>query len=68
MREVLLTGDFFITPPRTVLDLEARLRRADIATLGDEIESFFETARLGLATVGANEFAAAAQAALASGR
>ena len=31
IREVLLTGDFFVTPPRAVFDLEAALRGAELA-------------------------------------
>ena len=32
IREVLITGDFFITPPRVVFDLEASLRDLNVAT------------------------------------
>jgi lipoate---protein ligase len=31
IREALITGDFFVTPPRVVFDLEAALRGAEVA-------------------------------------
>ncbi len=34
VREVLVTGDFFVTPPRTVFDLEAALRGVTAADVG----------------------------------
>lgn len=44
IREVLITGDFFVTPPRTILDLEASLRGRDIEEVGQAIEEFFRHA------------------------
>lgn len=41
IREVLLTGDFFVTPPRTVFDLEADLRGRSAARAGEAVEAFF---------------------------
>ena len=41
VREVLLTGDFFVTPPRTIFDLEAALRGRGIAEVGSAVEGFF---------------------------
>jgi len=41
IREVLITGDFFVTPPRVVFDLEAALRGLNIAEAGQAIEAFF---------------------------
>jgi lipoate-protein ligase A len=41
IREVLLTGDFFVTPPRTIFDLEASLRGRGTAEAGAAIEEFF---------------------------
>ena len=34
IREALITGDFFVTPPRVVFDLEAALRGLDVADAG----------------------------------
>jgi lipoate-protein ligase A len=41
IREVLITGDFFVTPPRVVFDLEAALRGTGIADAGRAVEDFF---------------------------
>lgn len=50
LREVLITGDFFVTPPRAVYDLEAALRGRHVAEAGAEVEAFF--ARGGCDVVG----------------
>jgi lipoate-protein ligase A len=52
IREALITGDFFISPARALLDLEARLRGLAAAEAGAAVEAFFaerECQLLGLA-------------------
>lgn len=68
IREVLITGDFFVTPPRTVFDLEASLRNVAIAEVGTAVERFFEQADVGLLTVSPADFRAALAAAVGSSR
>jgi lipoate-protein ligase A len=68
VREVLITGDFFVTPPRTVFDLEAALRGVAIGDMGDAIEQFFAHAQTGLLSVTPADFHAAVEAALQSGK
>jgi lipoate-protein ligase A len=63
IREVLITGDFFVTPPRTILDLEAVLRGAPVAEIGERIERFFAEARVGALSAGAADFAEVVEAA-----
>jgi lipoate---protein ligase len=41
IRQALITGDFFITPPRVVFDLEASLRGLNVTDAGPAIEHFF---------------------------
>lgn len=41
IREVLITGDFLVTPPRTIFDLEASLRGLDATDVGRAIDSHF---------------------------
>ena len=41
IREALITGDFFVTPPRLVFDLEATLRGVDVAEAGAAVDRFF---------------------------
>jgi len=57
IREVLLTGDFLVTPPRTVLDLESHLRRIEVSDIAAEVEAFFNKADVGLLTISPADFA-----------
>ena len=41
IRETLITGDFFVTPPRVIFDLEAALRGAELAKAGEIVDDFF---------------------------
>jgi lipoate-protein ligase A len=65
LREVLVTGDFFVTPPRAVLDLEASLRSVPVAEVRPAVERFFKDAKVGLLTVPPVDFASAIEAAAA---
>ncbi len=58
-REVLITGDFFVTPPRIVLDLEASLRGTPVAELRKTVDDFFKSADVGLLTITPDDFATA---------
>jgi len=66
IREVLITGDFFVTPPRTVYDLEAALRGVAVGEAGQAIEQFFTGAKIGLITVTPTDMRMAVEAALAA--
>jgi len=41
VREALITGDFFVTPPRMIFDLEAALRGVEVADAGAAVQRFF---------------------------
>ena len=64
IREVLITGDFFVTPPRTIFDLEAALRGTPVDEVRERIESFFAAAEIGLLSAGASDFAEVVEAAV----
>jgi lipoate-protein ligase A len=64
----LITGDFFVAPPRTVLDLEAALRGAYVEEAAGIIERFFAEHSPGAITVTPADFQASIEAALASSR
>jgi lipoate---protein ligase len=66
IREVLLTGDFFVAPPRTVMDLEAKLRGAPVAEVRAIVDAFFAGATVGLLSVAPADFARAIEEALRS--
>ena len=68
IREALITGDFFVTPPRTILDLEAALRNVAVADAGAAVERFFAGAQVGLLTVAAADFRKVVEDALAPAR
>ena len=59
IREVLITGDFFVTPPRTVYNLESRLRGAPLCDLRATVTAFFREGGAGLLSVRPDDFAAA---------
>ena len=68
LREVLITGDFFVTPPRTVFDLESALRGVMAADVHTALEDFFAHANVGLLSVTPADFAAAIERAIAMTR
>ena len=56
VREVLLTGDFFVTPPRTIFDLEAALRGRGAADAGAAVEGFFAAIECDLVALAPADF------------
>ena len=63
---VLITGDFFVTPPRVVFDLEARLRGAAVSAVRETVEAFFAGAGIGMLSAQPGDFAAAIENAIGS--
>lgn len=66
IREALFTGDFFVTPPRLVLDLEAALRGMAVGDAGAAVAAFFARTAPDLLSVMPQDFRAALEAALAA--
>lgn len=64
IREALLTGDFFVTPPRLVYDLEASLRGVMTQEAGAAVERFFATSKPDLLTIAPGDFRAVVEAAI----
>ena len=64
IREVLITGDFFITPPRVVFDLEAVLRGLNVADAGAAVEAFFGRTPTDFLSLSAGDFRQALEMAL----
>lgn len=54
--DLVLTGDFFVTPPRTIIDLEAALRGIELANLAESLNGFLATANVGLLSATAEDF------------
>ena len=56
IREVLLTGDFFVTPPRTIFDLEASLRGRATAEAGSAVDKFLASTECDLVALTSADF------------
>lgn len=64
IREVLITGDFFVTPPRLIFDLEAALRGLDISEAGSVVANFFACRPADFLSLGPDDFRQAIDMAL----
>jgi len=64
LRSALITGDFFVTPPRVIYDLESSLRGVYLDELEAAVRGFFEQAEIEVLSVSADDFVAAFQDAL----
>jgi lipoate-protein ligase A len=58
LQRVLFSGDFFVTPPRVILDLEAQLQGARLDDIEALIGEFFDKADIGMLSVTADDFLA----------
>ena len=56
IREVLITGDFFVTPPRVIFDLEARLRGLEVSDAGPAIDAYFARTPADFLSLGAGRY------------
>ena len=56
LQRVLISGDFFVTPPRTVFDLEAHLAGTRLEDIDDAIDSFFDENEVGMLSVLPEDF------------
>lgn len=65
LQRVLITGDFFVTPPRVVFDLEAALAGTRLADIESMIERFFEETEIEMLSVIAEDFIASINDAIA---
>ena len=61
---MLITGDFFVTPPRLIFDLESALRGVEVAEAGAAVESFFARQPADFLSLGAGDFRQAIEMAL----
>jgi lipoate-protein ligase A len=65
VRDVLVTGDFFVTPPRTIFDLESALRGVAVRDAGVAVDRFFAQASVDLLSASPSDFRHAIEAAVA---
>ena len=65
VQRVLITGDFFVTPPRVIFDLESALAGTRLNEVEATIRSFFEVTDIGMLSVSADDFIASINDSLA---
>ena len=65
LQRALITGDFFVTPPRTIFDLEAALIGTRLEDVEKTIRKFFKRADIDTLSVSADDFIASINDALA---
>jgi len=68
LQRVLITGDFFITPPRVIFDLEASLQGARLPEIEARIRQFFDETDIGMLSVTADDFVESINNAIQSGQ
>ena len=64
LQRVLISGDFFVTPPRVVFDLEAALQGTRLDELEPAIEQFFAETEIDTLSVTPADFKASIEDAL----
>ncbi len=64
LQRVLISGDFFVTPPRVVFDLEASLMGVKRTEVDDAIDKFFARTEVGTLSVSPADFRASIASAL----
>ena len=67
LQRALISGDFFVTPPRFVFDLEAHLAGTRIDEIDDEIDSFFANNDIDMLSVSPDDFKTAIANAIEQG-
>lgn len=67
LQRVLISGDFFVTPPRTVFDLEARLAGCRLDEVDAAIDQFFVDSDIDMLSVTPADFQASIASALSTG-
>jgi lipoate-protein ligase A len=66
IRAALVTGDFFVTPPRLIYDLESRLRGVYLEDVARVVSEFFQQSDYEVLSVSPEDFIASIEDALAS--
>ena len=67
LQRVLISGDFFVTPPRIVFDLEARLAGCRLDEVDAAIDQFFADSDIDMLSVTPADFQASIASALCAG-
>jgi lipoate-protein ligase A len=65
INSALITGDFFVTPPRIIYDLEGALKGVFLDKVDSTLNCFFKNAEIEVLSVGKEDFLQSVQAAIA---
>jgi lipoate-protein ligase A len=68
IRAMLITGDFFVAPPRVIYDLESRLRGVYLDQLDEAVRAFFQSAPIEMLSITVDDVMASINNALRSER
>ncbi len=68
LQRALITGDFFVSPPRVILDLEAHLNGTRLEALDESVRAFFDITPIDMLSVAPDDFLAAVSNAVAAAR
>lgn len=66
LKQLWLTGDFFVNPKRAIVDLEAALRNSKLSEMEQNVCAFFEQNDVKMIQLSADDFVQAINAALAT--
>ncbi len=67
MQRVLISGDFFVTPPRIVFDLEAYLAGTRLEEIDAAIDAFFARNDIDMLSVSPDDFKSSISDAVSDG-
>jgi lipoate-protein ligase A len=67
LQRVLISGDFFVTPPRVVFDLESALQGVRLDEIDAAVEQFFSSTEVDMLSVSPDDFRASIANALEQG-
>lgn len=68
IKQLWITGDFFIKPSRLIVDLEASLRNSSVSELEKNVKQFFDRSKPEMLMIQAEDFIAAISQALAKSK
>ena len=68
LKQVWITGDFFVNPKRLIVDLEAALKDLRIATIKERVLEFFAAREVEMVQLQPQDFVQAIEMALAETR
>jgi len=66
VEQVFLSGDYFVTPPRVIFDLESGLKNSPVEQIKQRVEKFFTESEIDLMSFTANDVIAVVESSIAT--